>query len=136
MWPYFGAAEVEGCCAKSLQKFGLDGYYIFHMSWSNCELSGRVIIRPACRGSKRVCLVSYIIIIFDCSVLGDLELENCTLGCVSWAYGWQYDSGKMVGMCWIKKNYGWLYEVGNMGWPGLWLAARLTEWMAVWSVPD
>ena len=122
MWPYFGAAEVEGCCAKSLQKFGLDGYYIFHMSCSNCELSGRVIIRPACRGSKRVCLVSYIIIIFDCSVLGDLELENCTLGCVSWAYGWQYDSGKwlacvglkriMVGCMkleiWVGPDYGWL----------------------------
>ena len=64
--------------------------------------------------------------VFFCSVLGDLELENCTLGWVSWAYGWQYDSDKWLAAC-VGYMVGCIYEVGNMvgcmGWPGLWLAA-------------
>ena len=120
MWPYFLAAEVEGCCPKSLQKFGTDGFWIFHLSCNNCEFWGRGIICPI---GARTCYCC-------CFLLGFFAL--CSRSpCIRKLRPWLYELGlrlavrlwQTVGsMSWI---YGWLYEVGNMvdcmGWPYGWL---------------
>ena len=120
MWPYFLAAEVEGCCPKSLQKFGTDGCWFFHLSCNNCEFWGRGIICPI---GARTCY-------WCCFLLGFFALCSRSPS-IRKLRPWLYELGlrlavrlwQTVGsMSWI---YCWLYEVGNMvdcmGWPYGWL---------------
>ena len=148
MWPYFLAAEVEGCCPKSLQKFGTDGCWFFHLSCNNCEFWGRGIICPI---GARTCY-------WCCFLLGFFALCSRSPSIRKlrpwlyelWAYGWQYDCDKRLAAClgyivgcmkleiwltvWVGPMVGCLINWMDGCMVGAWLIVRQVTWLTdVWS---